>query len=231
MPSTPTAASLRSRAKAPASSSTSIRWASEWNLPAGSRFALSATLRSSVDMSSDVEASVMLPSASSHQHGPPLLARVRVPCVPRGHSSYSALRLPALLRLRTLVPLVRTYLARSLVLDRQGLPDDWSILLSTRHGRTPRRLRRLLDLSNGHSAAAFGHHDALGTRNDGNYEAAFPRLTLSRTYVSLRQLPAASQGSLPACGSTLWPDGIRTRWTDTPNFRTSPTTSLPSDQP
>jgi len=44
-------------------------------------------------------------------------------------------------------------------------------------------------------------------------------------------LPTPSQGLLPACGSTLWPDGIRTRWTDTPNFRTLPITFIPSDQP
>jgi hypothetical protein len=182
-------------------------------------------------MSSDVEASVMLPSASSHQHGPPLLARVRVPTVPRGLRSYSALRLPALLRARAAVPLARHYLARSLVQDRQGLPDDWSILLSTRHDRTPRRLRRPLDRSNGNDTAAFEQDDALGNRNEINYGAAFSRLTLSRTYVSPPQLPAASQGSLPARGSALWPDGIRTRWTDPLNFSKSPMTFLLSDQP
>src|SRR6266404_3923900 len=32
------------------------------------------------------------------------------------------------------------------VKDRRGLPDDWSVLLSTRRGRTPRRLRHPLDL-------------------------------------------------------------------------------------
>lgn len=53
-----------------------------------------------------------------------------------------------------------------------------------------------------------------------NYEAAFPRLTLSHAYVSPPGLPPPSQGLLPACGSALWPGGIRTRWTDTPNFRT-----------
>src|SRR5216684_1093659 len=111
MPSTPTAAVLRSRAKAPASNASSIKWASELNRAAGSRFALSATRRSPVDMSSDVKASVMLPSAGSHPHGPPLLARVRVPYVPRGHRSYSALRLPVLLRRRTVVPLVHRYLS------------------------------------------------------------------------------------------------------------------------
>lgn len=33
-------------------------------------------------------------------------------------------------------------------------------------------------------------------------------------------IPPPSQGLLPACGSSLWPGGIRTRWMETPNFRT-----------
>src|SRR5215469_2593188 len=105
------------------------------------------------------------------------------------------------------------------VQDRQGLPDDWSILLSTRRSRPPRRLHRPLD-HGGNNAAAFRHHDVLGIRNDEDYETAFPRLTLSHAYASAPRSPSASQGLLPACGSALWPGGIRTRWTDTPNFRT-----------
>jgi hypothetical protein len=50
--------------------------------------------------------------------------------------------------------------------------------------------------------------------------AAFPRLTLSHTYASPSWSPTPSQGLLPACGSALWPDGIRARWRDTPIFRT-----------
>ena len=58
----------------------------------------------------DVDASVMFPPRGSPQHVPALLDRVRVPTVPRCHSSYWALRLPALLRALALVPLARAYL-------------------------------------------------------------------------------------------------------------------------
>ena len=61
--------------------------------------------------------------------------------------------------------------------------------------------------------------------------AAFPRLILSRTYASTKQLPAPLQGSLPACGSTLWPGGIRTRWMSNPNFKMCPSTFLLLNQP
>jgi len=47
----------------------------------------------------------------------------------------------------------------------------------------------------------------------------FSWLTLSRTYASTRQLPVSLQGSLPACGSTLWPSGIRTHWMGNPKSR------------
>src|SRR6185312_6763734 len=47
----------------------------------------------------------------------------------------------------------------TLAQDRQGLPDDWSTLLSTRRGRTSRRLPRSLDLTCGSDAAVFGLYD------------------------------------------------------------------------
>jgi hypothetical protein len=59
-----------------------------------------------------VDASVMFPPRGSHQHGPALLGRVRVPPVPRRLRSYWALRLPALLRALAPVPLARAYLNR-----------------------------------------------------------------------------------------------------------------------
>ena len=54
----------------------------------------STTFRIAGDMSPDVNAPVMGPFESSHQHGPPLLGRVRGPPVPRRPRSYAALRLP-----------------------------------------------------------------------------------------------------------------------------------------
>ena len=57
---------------------TSMRCASELNRPSGSFFALSTPLKSPSDLLPNVRASVMVPSSSSHQHGPPLLSRVRL---------------------------------------------------------------------------------------------------------------------------------------------------------
>ncbi len=73
--------------------------------------------------------------------------------------SDSLLRFAPELRFPSLGP---TYSRIAPVQDRQGLPDDWSILLSTRRSRTPRRLHRSLDL-HGNYAAAFRRHDTLDT--------------------------------------------------------------------
>ena len=56
---------------------TLIRCASAWNHPAGSRCARSTTFKSPGDMSSNACASGLVPSESSHQHGPPVLGRVQ----------------------------------------------------------------------------------------------------------------------------------------------------------
>src|SRR5215510_9701664 len=55
-----------------------MRCASELNWLSGSCFALSTTLKSPGDMASNVWALGMVPSSSSHQHGLPLLGRVRL---------------------------------------------------------------------------------------------------------------------------------------------------------
>jgi hypothetical protein len=138
-----------------------------------------------------VDASVMFPSRSSHQHGPPLLGRVLVPAVPRRLRSYSALRLPAPHRTALRFPLRGpTFTARTcswpgcaypgrrapvgidlrvpghrlrFMKERQGLPDDWPTLLDTCRSRTLRRLRRPLVPHTGGGAAAFRHNETLGT--------------------------------------------------------------------
>jgi hypothetical protein len=51
------------------------------------------------------------------------------------------------------------------------------------------------------------------------------------TYASPPWLPTPSQGSLPTCGTALWLDGLRTRWTEFLNFRSFPSNSFLSDQP
>jgi hypothetical protein len=58
----------------------------------------------------------------------------------------------------------------------------------------------------------------------------------SCAYASPSWLPTPSPGSLPTRGTALWPGGIRTRWTEVPNFRSfrvSPSfqTSLSWSQP
>src|ERR1039457_854950 len=105
--------------------------------------------------------------------------------------------------------------------ERQGLPDDWSILLDACHGRTPRRLRSLL-VPYVARAAAFQEDDPLGHQYVEVFEAAFPWPISSCAYASPSWLPTPSQGSLPTCGTALWSGGIRTRWTEISEFQELP---------
>ena len=68
------------------------------------------------------------PNSGSHQHGPPLLGRVRAPLrSPRRHRSYAALRLP-----RSLRPPLRSSLA-------SGLPRCGGLVLHRRTGASADR--------------------------------------------------------------------------------------------
>ena len=177
-----------------------------------------------------VDASVMFPPRGSHQHGPPLLGRVRVPPVPRRLRSYWALRLPALLRALAPVPLARAYLhrlrfffaggrVRTLTrLRRDGSPAPVApVVLGEGEAGPPRFLVRPL----GYVPWPNTPPDATGPRplpdrpllpsglatpwapGPDVYGAAFPRPTSSRAYASPPRLPAPSQGSLPICGTAL----------------------------
>jgi hypothetical protein len=122
--------------------------------------------------------------------------------VPQGHRSYSALRLPVLRRLKLWFPsLEPTCIRFSLLQDRQGLPDDWPILLSTRRDRTPRRLRYPLD-RHASSAAAFQFYETLGT--------GIRRITRLRSHGSHSRVPTHQRNScLSRCKARYRPAGLR----------------------
>jgi hypothetical protein len=91
-PSTPTAASARCRRYARARAGTSLRCASAWNRPSGSRGARSTPFTSPGDLAANVAAVGLGPSCSAPQHGPPVLDRVRGP--PRAPASPLVCRPP-----------------------------------------------------------------------------------------------------------------------------------------
>jgi hypothetical protein len=105
-PSTPTAASARGRRYARARAGPSLRCASAWHRPSGSRGARSTPFTSPGDMAAHVAAVGLGPSCSAPQHGPPVLDRGRVP--PRAPASPLVCRPPTpcphRLRLRFPVP-------------------------------------------------------------------------------------------------------------------------------
>jgi len=116
--------------------------------------------------------------------------------------SYSALRLPALRRPKLWFPsLGPTCIRFALLQDRQGLPDDWPTLLSTRRGRTPRRLRYPLD-RHASSAAAFQQYDALGTGK--------MMITRLHSHGSHSRVPTHQRSSyLTRCKARYRPAGLR----------------------
>jgi len=122
--------------------------------------------------------------------------------VPRGHRSYSALRLPALLRPELWFPsLEPTCIRFPLLQDRQGLPVDWPILLSTRRNRTPRRLRHPLD-RHASSAAAFQRYEVFGT--------GILEITRLQSHGSHSRVPTHQRGSyLSRCKAHYRPAGLR----------------------
>ena len=143
------------------------------------------------------------PPQSSHPHGPPLLARVRVPIrSPRSSLLFGPPTPRAASSRKFGFPsLEPTCIRLPLLQGIQGLPDDWPILLSTRRGRTPRRLRYPLD-RHASSATAFQHNDALGT--------GIMEITRLHSHGSHSRVPTHQRDSyLPRCKARYRPAGLR----------------------
>ena len=182
------------------------------------------------------------PNSGSHQHGPPLLGRVRTP--PRSPTSPLLCSPPT--PSNSLRPPLRSSLA-------SGLPRCGGLVLHRRTGAPANRCNAgdistpaprkpaLYPRKNegipgawailfvravvydpagcdhpspvlGEVAVAFRRVNTLGTRKHVSFVATYPRPTRSRAYASPNPLPSPAQGSLPAGRAHPWPGGFRTRW-------------------
>ena len=134
----------------------------------------STTFRISGDMSPDVNAPVMGPFESSHQHGPPLLGRVRGPTRSPTSSLVCSPPTPALPSAAAPVVPGRW---PTLSLVRQGgrraSPGAWAVLFQRAVGSDPAgcasRLAHRVE-----TAIAFRLHNALGTQNERYFVAVTP---------------------------------------------------------
>ena len=177
-------------------------------------------------MIGEVDASFMVPSTSSCQHGPPSLIRVRPSAVPRPRRYFAALRLPCSIGGRSGSPRRQPTTGRVLVLDRphahppahgaqeQGSPallyrflpwrfgaspGYWVVLLRACPGQTPRRAdRRLTPLLAAMALLPAVVERPLGTRNISPFEAAIPQPARLRTYASPARV--ATDGARLATG-------------------------------
>ena len=181
------------------------------------------------------------PNSGSHQHGPPLLGRVRTPlrsptssllCSPPTPSLPSAAA-PVIPRQRpTSVrrscsspphrcprqPVQRrrhfypgSPQAGSLPRRNEGIPGAWAILFVRAVVIDPAGCDHPSPVL-GEVAVAFRRVNTLGTRKHVSFVATYPRPTRSRAYASPNPLPSPAQGSLPAGRAHPWPGGFRTRW-------------------
>src|SRR5262249_605948 len=155
----------------------------------GFRFARSATLFSSGDMSTDVVAPAMFPLRGSYQHGPPLLPRVRPSTVPRARRSDAALRLPSVLRPGLRSPSSLAYLSGDAGISQVPGPSSSSVPWST----TPPGAPPSCAVAQG-DASAFEGSYSLGSRNERIFGALSPRPARSLAYASPVSSPIPSQG-------------------------------------
>ena len=135
----------------------------------------STTFRISGDMSPDVNAPVMGPFESSHQHGPPLLGRVRGPTRSPTSSLVCSPPTPSLPSAAAPVVPGRWPTCPSATRRRRkkGLPGAWAVLFQRAVGSDPAgcasRLAHRVE-----TAIAFRLHNALGTQNERYFVAVNP---------------------------------------------------------
>ena len=182
-------------------------------------------------MSPDVNAPVMGPFERSHQHGPPLLGRVRGgQPVPRRPRSYAALRLPPSRRPRLRSSLAGGLPCPSATRRKKGLPGAWAVLVQRAVGSDPAgcasRLAHRVE-----TASAFRLHHALGTQNERYVVAVNPtahslaclRIGVFVTADAARLAPGV--GGSPFTGRVSHPLDGKQSFMTSPH-RHSPLTSL-----
>ena len=182
------------------------------------------------------------PNSGSHQHGPPLLGRVRAPlrsptspllCSPPTPSLPSAAA-PVIPRQRP------TSVRRSCSSPPHRCPPPTGATPETFLPRLPASRLSTRGKNEGipgawailfvravvydparcdhpspvlgEVAVAFRRVNTLGTRKHVSFVATYPRPTRSRAYASPNPLPSPAQGSLPAGRAHPSPGGFRTRW-------------------
>jgi len=180
--------------------------------------------------------------SGSHQHGPPLLSRVRTPprsptsallCSPPTPSPPSAAApvvprqrptparrscsSPSHRRLRLPGQRRRHFypgspLAGSVPRRDKGLPGAWAILFVRAVLFDPAGCDAPLAPLTVRSPSPSGPPRPSAPGMHSISGLSCPRPTRSRAYASPKPLPSPAQGSLPAGRAHPWPGGFRTRW-------------------
>ena len=193
-------------------------------------------------MFGEVDASFMVPSTSSCQHGPPSLIRVRSSAVPRPRRYFAAPRLPCSIGCRSGSPRRQPTTGRVLVLIRphahppargarrwvsrrrshtglsrgdSGPPRvNWAVLLRACPGQTPPGRPDASPLPSWRWPCCLRW--LKGPSAPGISALSRPLSRSPHVCAPTHHppgLPRTAQGSLPACRAQLWPGGVGTRWT------------------
>ena len=182
-------------------------------------------------MSPDVNAPVMGPFERSHQHGPPLLGRVREPTRSPTSSLVCSPPTPSLPSAAApVVPGRWPTLSPRATRRKKGLPGAWAVLFQRAVGSDPAgcasRLAHRVE-----TAIAFRLHNALGTQNERYFVAVNPtahslaclRIGVFVTADAARLAPGV--GGSPFTGRVSHPLDGKQSFMTSPH-RHSPLTSL-----
>ena len=172
----------------------------------------------------------MGPLESSHQHGPPLLGRVRVPARSPTSSLVRSPPTPSVPSAAApVVPCRRPTLAQGAG-STEGLPGCWAVLFQRAVVVDPVGCASLL-AHHAETAVAFRLHEALGTQHERYFGAAMPTAhSLACLRIGDRVAARAARLATGVGGLTLHrtgfaPVGRQTKFRESPHHH-SPSTSL-----
>ena len=172
----------------------------------------------------------MGPLESSHQHGPPLLGRVRVPARSPTSSLVCSPPTPSVPSAAApVVPCRRPTLAQGAG-STEGLPGCWAVLFQRAVVVDPVGCASLL-AHHAETAVAFRLHEALGTQHERYFGAAMPTAhSLACLRIGDRVAARAARLAPGVGGLTLHrtgfaPVGRQTKFRESPHHH-SPSTSL-----
>ena len=172
----------------------------------------------------------MGPLESSHQHGPPLLGRVRVPARSPTSSLVCSPPTPSVPSAAApVVPCRRPTLAQGAG-STEGLPGCWAVLFQRAVVVDPVGCASLL-AHHAETAVAFRLHEALGTQHERYFGAAMPTAhSLACLRIGDRVAARAARLATGVGGLTLHrtgfaPVGRQTKFRESPHHH-SPSTSL-----